>query len=270
MHPRNRWHNGPPLRRESTPTLYTSTAWTSRGSGKRRKRKGTWRRGSRHSRARSYRRPYAARCRRARCGPVGWQHRHKRTLTGGLERFHRMGLDNSTVVTWLDGSGYRTALLGRYLSDSVTGYEPMAGRWGGADRELRRTGSWRPCPRAHRAARTCPRLLGRKDRVQNRHRVPDRREKDSRTSPPSCTCMKTWPASPHMPPRRQNVPRGRTQKDRASEGCRVAAEGRSAPWRGLEAPCPPLRGGIQGRAKGSLSVLRGTKVLRKASHWCSV
>ncbi|NML17623.1 sulfatase family protein [Azohydromonas caseinilytica] len=35
---------------------------------------------------------------------------------GGFLKFHRDGLESSTVATWLQGAGYRTALIGKYLN----------------------------------------------------------------------------------------------------------------------------------------------------------
>ena len=35
---------------------------------------------------------------------------------GGFEKFHRDGLESSTIATWLQRAGYRTALMGRYLN----------------------------------------------------------------------------------------------------------------------------------------------------------
>ncbi|WP_157264761.1 sulfatase family protein [Azohydromonas aeria] len=35
---------------------------------------------------------------------------------GGFAKFHTDGLENSTVATWLQGAGYRTALIGKYLN----------------------------------------------------------------------------------------------------------------------------------------------------------
>ena len=36
--------------------------------------------------------------------------------SGGFDRFLRMGHESSTLATWLQGSGYRTMLLGKYLN----------------------------------------------------------------------------------------------------------------------------------------------------------
>jgi arylsulfatase A-like enzyme len=36
--------------------------------------------------------------------------------TGGFEKFHRLGHEDSTLATWLHGAGYRTILLGKYLN----------------------------------------------------------------------------------------------------------------------------------------------------------
>ena len=40
--------------------------------------------------------------------------------TGGYQKFHALGLDNSTIATWLHAAGYRTAFLGKLMN----GYEP--------------------------------------------------------------------------------------------------------------------------------------------------
>ena len=39
---------------------------------------------------------------------------------GGFEAFHELGLEDSTVATWLQAAGYRTAMIGKYLNR----YEP--------------------------------------------------------------------------------------------------------------------------------------------------
>src|SRR5581483_8749215 len=36
--------------------------------------------------------------------------------SGGFERFHQLGEESSTVATWLQESGYRTGLFGKYLN----------------------------------------------------------------------------------------------------------------------------------------------------------
>ncbi len=48
---------------------------------------------------------------------VGWN----QAPSGGFERFLRMGHEASTVATWLQGSGYRTMLVGKYLNQYPEG-----------------------------------------------------------------------------------------------------------------------------------------------------
>jgi N-acetylglucosamine-6-sulfatase len=43
---------------------------------------------------------------------------------GGFQKFHYLGRENSTVATWLDGAGYRTALVGKYLNGYSGTYIP--------------------------------------------------------------------------------------------------------------------------------------------------
>jgi arylsulfatase A-like enzyme len=38
------------------------------------------------------------------------------TNEDGFARFHRLGLESSTIATWLQTAGYRTALMGKYLN----------------------------------------------------------------------------------------------------------------------------------------------------------
>ncbi len=40
---------------------------------------------------------------------------------GGFERFHELGLEASTVATWLQEAGYHTALFGKYLNGYPSG-----------------------------------------------------------------------------------------------------------------------------------------------------
>jgi arylsulfatase A-like enzyme len=37
-------------------------------------------------------------------------------INGGFETAHRLGLESSTIGTWLQSAGYRTALIGKYLN----------------------------------------------------------------------------------------------------------------------------------------------------------
>jgi arylsulfatase A-like enzyme len=37
-------------------------------------------------------------------------------VNGGFETAHRLGLESSTIATWLQAAGYRTALIGKYLN----------------------------------------------------------------------------------------------------------------------------------------------------------
>lgn len=41
--------------------------------------------------------------------------------TGGFERFYKTGLEDSTMATWLQGAGYRTALIGKYMNSYPLG-----------------------------------------------------------------------------------------------------------------------------------------------------
>ena len=43
---------------------------------------------------------------------------------GGYETFHGLGLEQSTLATWLQAAGYRTAMIGKYLNR----YVPENGR----------------------------------------------------------------------------------------------------------------------------------------------
>lgn len=43
---------------------------------------------------------------------------------GGAERFRRLDRDQSTFATWLDDSGYRTGLVGKYMNNTQKDYKP--------------------------------------------------------------------------------------------------------------------------------------------------
>jgi arylsulfatase A-like enzyme len=43
---------------------------------------------------------------------------------GGAEKFRNLGLDKSTVATWLDGGGYRTKFIGKYMNSYYDLYVP--------------------------------------------------------------------------------------------------------------------------------------------------
>ena len=44
--------------------------------------------------------------------------------SGGFGKFHGHGLENSTIATWLQAGGYRTALMGKYLNTYPRGVQP--------------------------------------------------------------------------------------------------------------------------------------------------
>jgi N-acetylglucosamine-6-sulfatase len=43
---------------------------------------------------------------------------------GGEEKFRNLGLDRSTIATWLDGAGYRTKYIGKYMNNYNDLYVP--------------------------------------------------------------------------------------------------------------------------------------------------
>jgi N-acetylglucosamine-6-sulfatase len=57
-----------------------------------------------------------------------YSHNHHITTNdvpdGGALRFRRRGLDESTFATWLEDSGYRTGLVGKYLNNAGEEYVP--------------------------------------------------------------------------------------------------------------------------------------------------
>jgi N-acetylglucosamine-6-sulfatase len=59
---------------------------------------------------------------------------------GGFDRFHELGRETSTVATWLQAAGYRTALIGKYLNEYPQGVEatyvpPGWDEWAAATKE---------------------------------------------------------------------------------------------------------------------------------------
>ncbi len=88
------------------------------------------------------------------------QYPHNHSITsndlpdGGAVRFRRLGLDDSTFATWLDDSGYRTGLVGKYLNNAQEDYVPPGwDEWYGmtgmaSDRTLNQNGTIRHYPRA--------------------------------------------------------------------------------------------------------------------------
>jgi arylsulfatase A-like enzyme len=48
---------------------------------------------------------------------------------GGFEKLHQRGLEESTVATWLQAAGYRTALLGKYINRYVPETDGVPPGW---------------------------------------------------------------------------------------------------------------------------------------------
>ncbi len=48
---------------------------------------------------------------------------------GGYETFHELGLEKSTLATWLQAAGYRTAMLGKYLNRYVPEKDSVPPGW---------------------------------------------------------------------------------------------------------------------------------------------
>nr|BAL58323.1 hypothetical conserved protein [Candidatus Acetothermum autotrophicum] len=44
--------------------------------------------------------------------------------TGGFQKFYAVGHESSTVATWVQGAGYRTCYLGKYLNGYPAGASP--------------------------------------------------------------------------------------------------------------------------------------------------
>jgi arylsulfatase A-like enzyme len=69
-------------------------------------------------------------CCPSRATALRGQYSHNHSITandlpdGGAELFRRRGLDESTFATWLQDSGYRTGLVGKYLNHTEKRYIP--------------------------------------------------------------------------------------------------------------------------------------------------
>ena len=48
---------------------------------------------------------------------------------GGFEKFRQLGLEESTVATWLQGAGYHTAMIGKYLNRYVPERDGVPPGW---------------------------------------------------------------------------------------------------------------------------------------------
>ena len=61
----------------------------------------------------------SALCCPSRVSMLRGQYPHNTTVLtneDGFSKFHRLGLESSTIATWLQSAGYRTALMGKYLN----------------------------------------------------------------------------------------------------------------------------------------------------------
>jgi N-acetylglucosamine-6-sulfatase len=98
-------------------------------------------------------------CCPSRATALRGQYSHNHSITandlpdGGAELFRRRGLDESTFATWLQDSGYRTGLVGKYLNNTEKRYIPPGwDEWYGlvgsaSDRTLNQNGNVRSYPR---------------------------------------------------------------------------------------------------------------------------
>jgi N-acetylglucosamine-6-sulfatase len=48
---------------------------------------------------------------------------------GGFEKFRQLGLEESTIATWLQGAGYHTAMIGKYLNRYVPERDGVPPGW---------------------------------------------------------------------------------------------------------------------------------------------
>lgn len=73
---------------------------------------------------------------------------------GGFEKVYSLGLESSTIATWLQASGYRTGLIGKYLNEYPKGvsetyvppgwdefYAPVSGTYAGFNYTLNENGT---------------------------------------------------------------------------------------------------------------------------------
>jgi N-acetylglucosamine-6-sulfatase len=74
-------------------------------------------------------------CRPSRATILRGQYPHNHNVegnvwpTGGLEKFRLLGLETSTIATWLNGAGYHTAIVGKYLNGYRAKMHPPAPGW---------------------------------------------------------------------------------------------------------------------------------------------
>jgi arylsulfatase A-like enzyme len=85
-------------------------------------------------------------CGPARASILTGQYPHNHGLrrsgdkNGGFDKFHEAGSEQSTIATWLQGAGYRTALIGKYFNeypqdDDPTYIPPGWSEWYGVTKE---------------------------------------------------------------------------------------------------------------------------------------
>lgn len=98
-------------------------------------------------------------CCPSRATALRGQYSHNHSITtndlpeGGAAMFRRRGLDESTFATWLQDSGYRTGLVGKYLNNEEEDYVPPGwDEWYGmtgmaSDHALNQNGKVRRYPR---------------------------------------------------------------------------------------------------------------------------
>ena len=98
-------------------------------------------------------------CCPSRATALRGQYSHNHSITtndlpeGGAAMFRRRGLDESTFATWLQDSGYRTGLVGKYLNNEEEDYVPPGwDEWYGmtgtaSDHALNQNGNVRHYPR---------------------------------------------------------------------------------------------------------------------------